>query len=101
MSRINAVGKNPANGEVVDVSYGWDFVPGFSPGYFFQVFSRREEDIEKDGEGILVNEGFLEGISESQLEKLKKEWDVQSAFPVSDIDDGNAEDQEEFPGFDF
>jgi len=78
MSRINTTGINPKNGEPVEVSYGYDEVPGFTPGYFFQVFSSNEEDIEKDpsGEGIILNEGFLEGISKEELRSLAATYSV-------------------------
>ncbi len=79
MSRIKAIGKNPHTGQEVDIFFGYDEVPGFKPGYFFQVYSRREEDIEKDGEGIIVNEGFLTGVSEKRLNELKKEWKTKNA----------------------
>ncbi len=42
MSRKIAVGINPQTNDVVDIAYGWDEVPGFKPGYFFQVYSRRK-----------------------------------------------------------
>lgn len=74
MSRYTTVGINPENGEEVDIAYGWDEVPGFKPGYFFQVYSRRKEDVERDGEGVIVNEGFLVGISDERLQALRKEW---------------------------
>lgn len=74
MSRYTTIGINPENGEEVDIAYGWDEVPGFKPGYFFQVYSRRKEDVERDGEGVIVNEGFLVGISEERLQSLRKEW---------------------------
>jgi len=77
MSRIHSVGINPENNQEVDIFFGWDEVPGFKPGYFFQVYSREPKDIEKDGEGIILNEGFLSGISEEKLKILKKEWDVK------------------------
>lgn len=80
MSRKITTGRNPETQDIVDVAYGWDEVPGFKPGYFFQVYSRRKEDIERDGEGIIVNEGFLTGISESRLKELKKEWKTENAM---------------------
>jgi len=80
MSRYSAIGKNPETNDTVDVFWGWDEVPGFKPGYFFQVYSRRKEDVEKDGEGILVNEGFIEGISEEKLEDLKSIWKVKTRY---------------------
>jgi hypothetical protein len=78
MSRYQARGINPENNETVDIFWGWDEVPGFKPGYFFQVYSRRKEDVEKDGEGILVNEGFLQGISEDRLSQLKTIWKAKT-----------------------
>jgi hypothetical protein len=80
MSRYSAVGTNPKTNDTVDVFWGWDEVPGFKPGYFFQVYSRRKEDVEKDGEGILVNEGFIEGISEEKLKDLKSIWKVKTRY---------------------
>jgi hypothetical protein len=80
MSRYSALGTNPETNDTVDVFWGWDEVPGFKPGYFFQVYSRRKEDVEKDGEGILVNEGFIEGISEDKLKDLKSIWKVKTQY---------------------
>lgn len=77
MSRKITTGINPETQDIVDVAYGWDEVPGFKPGFFFQVYSRESKDIEKDGEGIIVNEGFLQGISEKKLKILKQEWQVR------------------------
>ena len=77
MSRIQGVGINPQTKKEVDIFFGWDEVPGFKPGYFFQVYSREPKDIEKDGEGVIVNEGFLQGISEKKLKILKQEWQVK------------------------
>lgn len=78
MSRYQARGINPENHDVVDIFWGWDEVPGFKPGYFFQVYSRRAEDVEKDGEGILLNLGFLNGISEEELSNLKRKWKAKT-----------------------
>jgi len=77
MSRNKALGENPNTGQEVDIFFGYDEVPGFKPGYFFQVYSRDPKDIEKDGEGIILNEGFINGISEKSLKLLKKEWKVR------------------------
>ena len=77
MSRIHKHGLNPKTGNVVDIAYGWDEVPGFKPGYFFQVYSREKEDLEKDQDGIILNEGFINGISEERLHLLLKEWKVE------------------------
>lgn len=71
MSRINRKGIHPTTGESHQVAYGWDEVPMFKAGYFFQVFDNGDED------RTLVNEGFLNGISEERLNELKKEWKVR------------------------
>jgi len=68
MSRIVRVGIHPQTKEKYEVAYGWDLVPGFEPGYFFQVFDKDDD--------VIVNEGFLQGISEERLDLLKKEWSV-------------------------
>ena len=76
MSRKLTIGTNPKTKEIVDVAYGYDCVPGLPEGYFFQVFSRNKKEIEKcpTGEGILVNEGFVAGISKGKLNELFKKW---------------------------
>lgn len=71
MSRYNRTGQHPVTGQEVQVAYGWDEVPGFKPGYFFQVFDPNDDD------EVIVNEGFLTGISEDSLRRLKKEWSVK------------------------
>jgi hypothetical protein len=82
MSRINTMGINPKDGDPVEVCYGYDSVPGFTSGYFFQVFSSNEEDIANDpsGEGMIVNEGFLEGISKQQLLSIATRYSVTLNF---------------------
>lgn len=74
MSRFNTTGLHPDTRETVDIAYGWDCVPGFPEGYFFQVYSRNPVDIEKYPEGILVNEGFIIGLKLDRLHELADEW---------------------------
>lgn len=74
MSREIGFGINPENGEVLEAAWGWDEVPGFKPGYFFQIFKYNPEE---DEDECLVNEGFLAGISLEELEKLKSKWKVR------------------------
>jgi hypothetical protein len=76
MSRHHTTGTNPDTNEPVDIFYGYDQVPGFVGGYFFQVYSRDEEDKLNDpsGEGIIVNEGFLNGISKRELNNFAEQW---------------------------
>jgi hypothetical protein len=78
MSRLHTTGTHPQSGDPVEVCYGWDEVPGFTPGYFFQAFSHDKEDIDSDptGQGIIVDEGFLEGISKERLEELGRLYSV-------------------------
>lgn len=80
MSRILTSGVNPENGESVSIAYGYDVVlTGVYEGYFFQVNSRDPEIIKEseDGEGILVNEGFLDGISQEKLTELMLKWKAE------------------------
>lgn len=76
MSRIKGVGVDPSTGNPVDVFYGFDEVPGFMPGYFFQVYSRDPEFIKNSpgNEGIIINEGFINGITLERLKELGKTW---------------------------
>ena len=74
MSRFNTTGIHPETREAVDIAYGWDCVPGFKGGYFFQVWGRNPHDMDCDGDGLLVNEGFLAGIDKSRLKELAHEW---------------------------
>jgi hypothetical protein len=78
MSRYHTTGIDPENGEPVNVYYGWDQVPGFKSGYFFQVFSTNEDVIREDpsGEGLLLNEGFLVGLTKDYLKLLAKRYNV-------------------------
>ena len=76
MSRYHTTGIDPENNEVVDVCYGYDTVPGFKSGYFFQVYSRDPDIIREspDGEGMIVNEGFLEGLYRNELIILSNKY---------------------------
>lgn len=74
MSRFNTTGLHPDTGEPVDIAYGWDCVPGFPEGYFFQVYSRDPEMSKNDHEGLILNKGFVIGLSKWQLLELAKEW---------------------------
>ena len=74
MSRYHTTGINPDTNKPVDIFYGYDQVPGFTAGYFFQVYSREEIKPDPSGEGLLVNKGFLNGISKKELNKLAKHW---------------------------
>jgi len=78
MSRIKATGIDPETGLYVNIAYGSDFVPGFKPGFFFQVYSSDPIVIRKSegGEVLIVNEGFLTGISEKKLNILMKKYRV-------------------------
>jgi hypothetical protein len=71
MSRNVRRGLHPQTGEKHEVAYGYDVVPGFAPGYFFQVFDNTDPD------KTLVNEGFLNGITLERLNELKDEWKVK------------------------
>lgn len=71
MSRYNRTATHPETGEKHEAAYGWDEVPPFEPGYFFQVFDNVDPD------KAIVNEGMLRGISKERLNELKKQWKVR------------------------
>jgi len=77
MSRHHTTGINPDTNQTVDIFYGYDQVPGFVGGYFFQVYSREEIPNDLSQEGIIVNKGFLNGISKKELNTLAKEWNCK------------------------
>jgi hypothetical protein len=74
MSRFRCKGIDPKTNNEVNIAYGYDHVIGFKPGYFFQVFSTDAKVIENTGDGCILNEGFLEGISKERLNELFKEY---------------------------
>lgn len=82
MSRNNTTGINPETGEKVHIAYGHDIVPGFRQGYFFQVFSLDPKVIEEsdEGEGLLVNDGFLDGLTADELRERIEHWKVVIDF---------------------
>lgn len=71
MSRIITKGVHPQTKEKVEIAFGYDVVPGFEPGYFFQAFKKNDPD------ETYVNEGFLKGISKQRLDELMMEWSVK------------------------
>lgn len=71
MSQYTTRATHPETGELHLCRYGWDEVPGFRPGYFFQV------DDNKDPDKTIVNEGMLVGLTEAELERLAKKWKVK------------------------
>lgn len=78
MSRHIGKGVNPKNGKPVTIAFGFDYVPGFKAGHFVQVYSNEEEDIMDDpsGEGLIVNEGFLDGLSIERRDKILDEYQL-------------------------
>ena len=74
MSRFYTTGIHPDTNEPVDIAYGWDCVPGFPEGYFFQVYSRDPEIGKNDREGLILNEGFIVGLELDRLQELASEW---------------------------
>lgn len=76
MSRHQGRGVHPKTGNPVQIAFGFDSMPGCVPGHFVQVYSNEKEDIEKcsSGEGIIVNEGFIDGITIERRDELLKEY---------------------------
>jgi hypothetical protein len=64
--------------EVV-VAYGHDAIPGYTPGYFIQVYSPRQEDIDKcpTKEGFICNEGFFHGLKEKEVREIAKRYQAK------------------------
>jgi len=86
VSQFRASGVNPKTGRPVNILYGHDVVPGFRPGYFFQVYLwKSDPDWSEESENCIVNHGMLDGISEEELDKLKKEWSCEDDRPSNRI----------------
>lgn len=64
MSRFNSRKEN------LVVSYGYDPIP--MGGYFFQVFDVKLPEDKQ----LIINEGFIEGISKSRMLELMEKYDV-------------------------
>lgn len=80
MSRFKTTGIHPKTGNPVNIAYGYDSMPAFKPGFFFQVFSEDPEDLINDssGEGMIVNEGFMNGIDGETLTLLAHKWGAKN-----------------------
>jgi hypothetical protein len=77
-SRFYARGINPETGNPVEVAWGVDKVLGIKGGFFFQVYDKtqRNSPKDKDGSGLIVDEGQFEGLGHKEFNKLCKEWQV-------------------------
>lgn len=59
----------------IEIAYGYDDIPG--GGYFFQVFDKNLVS-EENEEGIVVNEGFVEGISQKNMLELMLKYEIKN-----------------------
>jgi hypothetical protein len=60
----------------IHIAYGFDdMMPG--AGYFFQVFDDNKITDEND-DGIVLNEGFVEGIGKEKMFNLMKEYNIKN-----------------------
>jgi len=58
----------------VTVAYGFDQVPGFKAGYFFQLYYADE----KTGEEVFIsNTGFLVGVDKKDVKELAKKYKIK------------------------
>jgi len=65
------------------IAYGFDsMLP--TGGYFFQVFDENAISDEND-EGIVVNEGFLDGISKDKMLSLMNEYGIQNKTHLEQV----------------
>jgi hypothetical protein len=62
----------------ITIAYGYDnMMPPPMGGYFFQVTDEKAVDEQKNPEGIIVNEGFIRGISKNRMIELMTEHGVK------------------------
>ena len=84
MSRFHTNGTDPNNGDTVTIVFGYDHIPGFKAGYFIQAFSQDEDIIRENPteDGLLLNAGFLNGLSVAEASKVAKEWSMEPTFKL-------------------
>lgn len=84
MSQFKAIGTNPETGENVSILYGYDTVPGFRPGYFFQVYLTEEcKGYDPEKENCILNKGMLNGLLSKEFDDLLKKYKVKEKVPVN------------------
>jgi hypothetical protein len=84
MSQFKAIGFRPKDGSQVDILFGYDEVPGFKAGYFFQVYlPSGHPEFRDESENCILNKGLLNGISKNELDELFKEWKVKEKRPIN------------------
>lgn len=84
MSQYKTNGIRPENKLPVDILYGYDTVPGFKPGYFFQVYLRPDDpEWKEDSENCIENLGFLDGITEKELSDSLKRYQANRGKPIN------------------
>lgn len=67
------------------IAYGYDDMMGpMLGGYFFQVFDKTKET-EENEEGVVVNEGFVKGISRNRMVELMTEWGITNKKHLKSI----------------
>lgn len=60
------------------IAYGFDeMMPAPLGGYFFQVFDKRMESPHNE-EGLIVDEGFVKGISKDRLIELMVKYGINN-----------------------
>lgn len=67
------------------IAYGFDPMPG--GGYFFQVFDTRFITDEND-EGIVINEGFFNGLPKKRMLDLMTEHSVNEPLHIELVELG-------------
>lgn len=84
MSQYYAYGIHPDTGNPVRIVYGYDEVPGYLAGYFFQVYlTPQDPAFIPDEENCILNEGYLDGLPESVLDILLKKYQVSNEHPFA------------------
>jgi hypothetical protein len=85
MSRIHAVGTHPTHKGPVTISMGFDqmLYHDNQDGYFFNVYDplavvEDEDDEDYNEDGLIVQEGFMQGISHARYQELHKTFAVHN-----------------------
>lgn len=65
-----------------EVAYGYDPIPG--GGYFIQVFDQILVN-DENPEGVVLNEGFVQGISKEKMLALMTEYGVENPEHLKNV----------------
>lgn len=74
ISTYQTYGINPANKKPVNVTYGYQRVDGYNPGYYISATDPKA--INQTFDGKVLERGTINGIAMKELQSIAMEWKV-------------------------